>query len=184
MNVSELLREFESSPIPKQEIPGIIGALESIKAKLFMQLCQSDHSFPVEPEDADTLITIEEMAKRTAFTEQYCYDLIRKGEIPSVRAGKYVRIRESELSLWIESHTERKQVDKHIYKLYSNSHGRKRTSQNQKVNRSNSSAVGRVDRSLIKHSSEMGAGRSENIRTFIPFHPATSGSGIGSEPQK
>ena len=181
MNVSELLREFESSPIPKQEIPGIIGALESIKAKLFLQLCQSDHSFPVELKDADTLITIEEMAKRTAFTEQYCYDLIRKGEIPSVRAGKYVRIRESELSFWIESHTERKQVDKHIYKLYSNSHERKRAFKNQSINRSNSNAIGRVDRSLIKHRGEMGTGRSENIGTTIPFYPSAREVGIGSK---
>jgi excisionase family DNA binding protein len=183
MNVSELLREFESSPVSNQEIPGIIGALESIKAKLFMQLCQPDQSAAGEPEDGATLITVEEMAKRTAFTEQYCRGLIRTGEIPSVRTGKYVRVRLADLSRWIETHTEKKLADNHIYKLYSNSHGRQRASQNKNSNRSNSSAVGRVDRSLIKHRGEMGAGRSEDIRTPLQVHSFAGKDGIGSEPQ-
>jgi excisionase family DNA binding protein len=99
MNVSELLREFELSPIPKQEIPGIIGALESIKAKLFLQLCQ-----PIQNASSKTpeqLLTVPEAAKRLRLTEQYVYSLIRQRELSAVRQGRYVRLRESDLNAWI-----------------------------------------------------------------------------------
>ena len=99
MNVSELLREFESSPIPKREIPGIIGALESIKAKLFLQLCQ-----PVQDGTSkmpEQLLTVPEAAERLRLTKQYVYSLIRQRELSAVRQGRYVRLRESDLNAWM-----------------------------------------------------------------------------------
>jgi excisionase family DNA binding protein len=97
MNITELLREFESH-VPQKDIPGIIGALESIKAKLYLQLYQPDQSVAKTPEQ---LLTVPEAAKRLRLTEQYIYSLIRQRELSAVRQGRYVRLRESDLNAWM-----------------------------------------------------------------------------------
>jgi len=159
--------------IPRAQIAPLIVQLASMQSALAARLSESPgkaEDQPMESQDHNALITVEEMAKRTAFTEQYCYDLIRRGEIPAVHAGKYVRIRPEDLNSWIDKHTEKK-VDNELYSVYSNTYERKRTSQNQKGTRSNSSTTSRADRSFSKHIGQMGTRRSEDNRTYCKVHP-------------
>lgn len=159
--------------IAVNEIPDVLGQIESARAILSARMLTPQGPV-IEPQGNDTLITVEEMAKRTTLTEQYCYDLIRKGGIPAVHIGKYIRIRVSDLSAWIEKHTE-KPLDKQLYQRYNNSYERKGIGKDPKGARSYSSANGRQDRDNVKRFGATGTGRAENLGAHIPTGQ-TSGS--------
>lgn len=53
-------------------------------------------------EDADKLMTMQEVAGLTGFPKTYCYELARAGRLPVIRQGKYVRVRKSSLLHWID----------------------------------------------------------------------------------
>jgi excisionase family DNA binding protein len=54
---------------------------------------------PVEP----LLLRPIECAKATGLGRSYVYDLIRRGEIPSVRIGRSVRVPAHQLRAWIDA---------------------------------------------------------------------------------
>ncbi len=54
------------------------------------------------------LLTVPQVAERLALPKSYVYELSRRGELPSLRIGKYVRILASDLRAWIER---RKRID-------------------------------------------------------------------------
>jgi excisionase family DNA binding protein len=53
------------------------------------------------PPPDDRLLSVPEAAQFLGFANSYVYELIRRGEFPAVRRGKYVRIRRSALLLWV-----------------------------------------------------------------------------------
>ena len=42
--------------------------------------------------EPDRLLAVAKVAEILEFTEQYVYELIRRGHLPAVRSGKYVRV--------------------------------------------------------------------------------------------
>ena len=56
---------------------------------------------------ADRLLRVPEAAELLGFASSYVYEMIRRGEFPAVRRGRYVRVRRSVLKDWIE----RKELD-------------------------------------------------------------------------
>jgi len=156
--------------VPPEEIPDLLGVLETLKARLWCRLNTSpDPVTQTSPMDGERLITVEQAAELLAFTEQYVYDLIKKGGLPAIRHGKYIRIKLSDLQAWIDEHREIS-VDNNVYKLYSNNSGRKRTSKNQKITRSNTGRNGRTDRRKLQHSGSLGTGRGGDIRAHFKVH--------------
>lgn len=51
--------------------------------------------------EVDRLLAIPKVAELLAFTQQYVYELIRRGDLPAVRSGKYVRVSASALQAFI-----------------------------------------------------------------------------------
>jgi excisionase family DNA binding protein len=47
------------------------------------------------------LLTVPEVAAELRFTRGYVYEAIRRGELPAVRKGKYVRLRRGDLAAWL-----------------------------------------------------------------------------------
>jgi excisionase family DNA binding protein len=155
------------SAIPREQIPGLLFLLAS---RLLEMASIPDRDSPMP----DRLITVEVAAERLAFTEQYLYGLIRNGKFPAIREGKYYRIRESDLSAWIEEHRE-KSIDNELYQSYSKRYGRKRTQTDQAVNGTHSAANVRQNRRESQYNRPMGAGRVDDIRTRLKVH-STSGN--------
>jgi len=61
--------------------------------------------------DADhQLLTVREVADVMRVSTMTVYRLIRAGALPAIRVGKHFRIRESELSGYLESQTVRADV--------------------------------------------------------------------------
>lgn len=50
----------------------------------------------------ETIYTVPEVAKYLKICKSKMYLLVRRGEIPYIKIGKNVRIRESDLIEWIE----------------------------------------------------------------------------------
>ena len=50
----------------------------------------------------EQFLTVPEVMARTGYGRHKVYDLIRSGELPSVKDGKYRRVRESTLNTYME----------------------------------------------------------------------------------
>jgi excisionase family DNA binding protein len=170
--VNKLLANVIGNPgeiekIPREQIPALLLQISSLQAALAANMISGEstalHADFQEPE-SDGLITVEEASRKLSLTEQYVYGLLKAGDIPPVKCGKYVRIRVSDLNAWVEKHIELP-IDNNLYHRYSRSHGRNRTSKNQKITWAHSRTDGRQDRREIKHRGAMGAGRVTDIRT-------------------
>ena len=53
------------------------------------------------------VLTVREVAETMRVSNMTVYRLIRAGELPAIRVGKHFRIRENELSEYLESQTVR-----------------------------------------------------------------------------
>lgn len=53
-------------------------------------------------EDRDRLLPVPVVAKVLAVPASYAYELARQGKLPTVRLGKYVRVRASALAAWLD----------------------------------------------------------------------------------
>lgn len=87
--------------IPPEAVPALLGELERLKATLWAQLMvlvsQNGHTAESEEE---RWLTVPEVAKRLHFAPSYVYQLARRGELPALRTGKYVRVRLTDLREW------------------------------------------------------------------------------------
>lgn len=53
---------------------------------------------------AEQLLTVEQVASQLSLVPPSVYRLIWRGDLPSVRIGRAVRIRQSDVRVFIESH--------------------------------------------------------------------------------
>lgn len=56
----------------------------------------------VSADDLDRLLPVPLVAELLAVPVSYAYELARQGKLPTVRLGKYVRVRSSALSAWLD----------------------------------------------------------------------------------
>jgi excisionase family DNA binding protein len=92
----------EISRISEPDISGLLGEIEILRARLWSRLAEPRSRDPESRSSGeDRLLPIVEAAERLAFRPAYLYELIRKGDFPAIRQGKYVRIRHKDLEEWI-----------------------------------------------------------------------------------
>ena len=53
----------------------------------------------------DTILTIPEVARYLKMSKSKIYDLVSKKEIPHIKIGRNVRIRQTDLQIWMEKQT-------------------------------------------------------------------------------
>lgn len=53
----------------------------------------------------DTILTIPEVARYLKMSKSKIYDLVSKKEIPHLKIGRNVRIRQMDLQIWMEKQT-------------------------------------------------------------------------------
>jgi len=158
----------KAADLRPEMVPALLAQVAALVTALAARL------LPVEPSanhqtaghSEDRLITVEEAAERLCFTEQYVYELIRKGQLPCIKQGKYKRISLSDLSAWIDEHRE-KGLDKELCQWHNSSNDTKRTATAKKKARSHPGANGRQNRDNLKRFGAAGTGRAENLGTHI-----------------
>jgi len=92
--------EFEVADIPVEAIPALMIKLAGVQANLQSQLLTAG------PE-VDNLLNAEAVAGWFGVKEDYVRELGRRGEIPTVQIGKYVRFERSAVHDWIEQHRDK-----------------------------------------------------------------------------
>jgi excisionase family DNA binding protein len=53
----------------------------------------------------DTILTIPEVARYLKISKSKIYRLLSKKEIPHIKIGRNVRIRQADLQMWVEKQT-------------------------------------------------------------------------------
>ncbi|MGC2494620.1 MAG: helix-turn-helix domain-containing protein [Candidatus Binatus sp.] len=96
--------------VSPDQIPAAIAQLAAAQSSLAARLMmppggpiQTHGGAPAnDAEPSERLLTVVEVAKMLECARSYVYELVRKGSIPAVHLGKYVRIRYSTLVELIE----------------------------------------------------------------------------------
>jgi excisionase family DNA binding protein len=86
--------------VPVHEIPALLvklaAAQASLQARLLMRGVQGR-----ENEEHEALLEAKDVATWLGVKEDYVRDLGRKGQIPTVKIGKYVRFERNSIRQWI-----------------------------------------------------------------------------------
>ena len=69
------------------------------------------HENPRTEELTEYLMTVEELRRFLAVSRTYAYRMLGDGELPSVRLGRVLRVRRSDVLRFVEEHTERGGAD-------------------------------------------------------------------------
>lgn len=96
--------------VPREAIPPLLAqcsALQSLLSARLASIPASGNGSPEAPPDGDRLLTIPEVAARLGVPKGYAYELARRGGLPTVRFGKYVRVRLVDLQEWVTRHHEK-----------------------------------------------------------------------------
>lgn len=96
----------KAAEVPPEAIARLIGELEQMKATLWARLIRGDVNGQGRPEapEEDRLLTIASVADRLGVPKSYAYELARRGDLPTVRLGKYVRVPASALQELLGRH--------------------------------------------------------------------------------
>ena len=88
------------STVPEEFLPEFMGEVERLRGLLYSRLfkaqAQISREIPFSPENQKYL-RVAQVSKLLGISKQGVYLLVRKGEIPSVRFGKQIRIRVADL---------------------------------------------------------------------------------------
>ncbi len=133
--LAELLEDpGRAEALSKDEICALLGEVTVWDARLrtrLVELVTRDRERPGEERESD-LLTVEQVAQRLAVTEQYVYELLKRGGLPFIRIGKYKHIRPEDLREWIDRRREGP-LDGNVYFKYNTRHERRRISKDTKA---------------------------------------------------
>jgi excisionase family DNA binding protein len=87
-----------------EAIPEMLGQLRQIEAGLWSRLLVEGRVRQRPASDEPLQVTVAEAARLLAYPVSYVRELTRKGELPCVRNGKYVRILRADLHAWLATH--------------------------------------------------------------------------------
>ncbi|MGA2260822.1 MAG: helix-turn-helix domain-containing protein [Acidobacteriota bacterium] len=175
------LTNYLSSPdltgsIPKHEIPETLASLEALKAKLLYRLVEPGDT-AAKSEIPDKLLSVDEAAGRLSFKRQYLYDLIRRRQFPAVSHGRYVRVREADISAWIEAH-HNKVVDGQTYATPTNRRCRVRASADPKEDGAYVSRIRGPRRRSVKLDCAPSSERDQDMGATRPIDAASGSAAL------
>src|SRR5438876_5434711 len=100
--------------------------------------------------EQDRFLAIPKVAEILQFTEQYVYELIRRGHLPAVRSGKYVRVSASAVDSFTKNGPTNV-VEPPLYQRYSDGRGRIGATSTQDARRADPSLPRRQARRSVEH---------------------------------
>jgi excisionase family DNA binding protein len=66
------------------------------------------HDEPRKQGSTDYLMSVEELRRFLGIGRTYAYCMLARGEMPTVRLGRALRVRRSEVERYVEEHTRRR----------------------------------------------------------------------------
>lgn len=117
--------------LPPETIPPLLVALSTLQGALAARLLRvavRQEGQPGSPGGEPKLLSVPEAAALLGVPAGYAYELARRGEIPTVRFGKYVRVSASALREWVARRQE-KGRDTTVSSAYSSQRTRRNAGQ-------------------------------------------------------
>jgi excisionase family DNA binding protein len=88
------------------ELPAFLAGLAALQGRAAARMAAESSRRNPQTTAAAELLTVPEVATRLRVPRQHAYELARRGDLASVRFGKYVRVRQADLEAWIARHRE------------------------------------------------------------------------------
>lgn len=177
------LDELAAQPERAQELPpratlDLLAKVAGLQTTLLVRIMSlANGASPAqESVERDRLLTVPEVADLLRIAKGHAYDLARRGEIPTVRFGKYVRVRLASLQEWWARH-ENKGLDRVLYRRYSAHSDRRRATAVPAKTRTDSSPVRPKGRRGLQQRRPVGTGRAGDFRTSGSAHSAAGEDG-------
>jgi excisionase family DNA binding protein len=149
----------QGSPPDLQPLVGELARL--IGTALVRTLGDQSRRAP-EAAASDRLLSVPTAATLLGFKPQYVYELIRRGQLPAVQIGKYVRVRLSALDGFMKTGPINP-LDVELYQRYSARRGRRPAPSAPKAGATDSSWTRRSSRRGREHGRPMGTEREEHL---------------------
>jgi excisionase family DNA binding protein len=73
----------------------------SVQGVLIARLLSGATGEPSSSPAGEPLLTLPQVGATLAVPASYAYELARRGELPTIRFGKYVRVRAADLQTWL-----------------------------------------------------------------------------------
>lgn len=118
------------------------------------------------------LLTLPQVAERLGVPSAYAYELGRRGVIPTLRVGKYVRVRLSALSDWLARQQQQNALDGGLGATLSYRRDRRGTPSSPQKARSHPGAASRTARRPPHQRQPVGARSDADSRGRSPADPA------------
>ena len=82
-----------ATELPTDEVPALVGELEAAKARAYARLATADRDTQEHrsPADAGRLLDAKAMAERLQVPESWLRESARRGRVPCVYVGRYMR---------------------------------------------------------------------------------------------
>src|SRR3989442_9411518 len=126
--------------------------------------------------EQDRFLAIPKVAEILQFTEQYVYELIRRGHLPAVRSGKYVRVSASAVDSFIKNGP-RNGVDSAVYHRHRSSGGWPDAAPTQDARRVDTGGARRQARRRGEQRRALGAQRADDRGADGATDPANARAG-------
>jgi excisionase family DNA binding protein len=94
-----------TAQIKVEAVPALLGELEAIHVRLLARLLtpRGDRSEDQSEQVPGTLLSVQDVATHLKLTPGRVYELVRR-DLPTVRIGKFIRVRPADLQAWLEEH--------------------------------------------------------------------------------
>jgi len=100
----------DAERVPLADIPGLLARLASAQLRLAglqaLLLARVQTNAAEASRQPDALLTMEAVAERLHVPIAHAREMGRRHELPTVRVGRYVRVRESSLRAWLQQREE------------------------------------------------------------------------------
>jgi excisionase family DNA binding protein len=97
-----VLAPERAAELPLEALPAILCQLGALQCVLTARLAQCQNEQALGPKEDDRLLSVPDVAKILDVPKSYAYELARRGVLPTVRLGKYVRVRSATLRTWLD----------------------------------------------------------------------------------
>lgn len=162
--------------LPLESLPGLVVHLAALQARAAIRMQKGAQTLPEATGALEALHDADAVAGLLDVPTDYVYGLGRRGELPRVQFGKYVRFRLKDVHDWIDRHTEAG-LERALSSTYSSQSGRSGNASHPEATRADTSPVGRRGGSAPKQRRAVGAGRDGRPRDRGTADPNSGDAG-------
>lgn len=178
------LDELAADPPKAAALPPEVARVLTLRCAAVLTALASAPRADQQPRQAmenEGWFTIPEVAARLRFAKSYVYQLVRRGDLPALRKGKYWRVRLADLCRW-EAALSKDPLDGRFSKVLTSSGDRRRVPTAPSSASADPGATRRAPPRSSNHALPTGAGPGAYPRSRSPIDPTLGSDGLKGGP--